>query len=251
LKTRHVQTTGFRAVQVVSGALAVLGVILLVAGCAGRNGRTAATAPPMASLDRVPETLAILPFENNSVTDPATYEPLSRGLAAMLITDLTNSRTSLKIIEREKIQAILKEIALSQSGSVDNATAVQVGRILGAQAIAFGSFMVLGPQVRIDLRIIKTETSETLLGDSVRGKSNAFIELERRLADRIASSLRVALRKYKTASSSGIDAALLFSRGLDALDRGDRAEARKLFDQCIAIDPAYESQVDNLKGLQS
>jgi len=195
------------------------------------------------------KTLAILPFENNSVTEPEKYDPLSKGLSAMLITDLAGSSDDLKIIEREKIAAIIKEIALGQSGSVDESTAIEVGKILGAQTIAFGSFMVLGKQVRIDMRIVKVETSETILGDSVTGDSDEFIELERELARKISESLQVAYASRSGEPSSGIDAALLFSQGLDALDRGDKDTAKKLFSECVAKDASYQAQVDNVKGL--
>jgi TolB-like protein len=199
-----------------------------------------------------PATLAILPFENNSVTDAEQYAPLSKGLSAMLITDLQNSGAGLKIIEREKIKAVLQEIALGQSGAVDQATAIKAGRILGAQSIAFGSFMVLGEQVRIDVRIIMVETSETVMGDSVMGSSNDFIELERKLAMKIANSMQVAFQPEGAvpAASSDINAALYFSKGLDALDEGDRAEADRLFAKCIQLDPAYKAQVENVKGLK-
>lgn len=195
------------------------------------------------------KTLAILPFENNSITEPEKYDALSKGLAAMLITDLTNSGGTVKIIEREKIAALLKEIALGQSGSVDQSTAIEVGKVLGAQTIAFGSFMVLGSQVRIDMRIVKVETSETILGDSVSGDSDEFIELEKELAMKISKSLQFAYTPAAGDSNSGIDAALLFSQGLDALDRGDKTTARKLFRECVEKDATYQTQVDNVKGI--
>ncbi len=194
-------------------------------------------------------TLAILPFENNSVTEPEKYDALSKGLAAMLITDLASSGGTLQIIERERIEALLKEIALGQSGTIDQSTAIEVGKLLGARAIAFGSFMVLGSQVRIDMRIVKVETGETILGDSVSGDSDDFMELEGELAMKISKSLQVAYTARAIDSKSGIDAALLFSQGLDALDRGDKATAGKLFRECVEIDATYQAQVDNVKGL--
>jgi TolB-like protein len=197
---------------------------------------------------RVPQTLAIFPFENNSVSDHRQYEPLSKGLAAMLITDLSKQESALKLIEREKIAALLQEIALGQSGAVDQATALRAGRILGAQSIAFGSFMVLADQVRIDLRIVNVETSELILADSIVGGRDAFIELEGRLAGKIARSLQVAFKPEMPASKGNIDAALLFSQGVAAWDQGRTAEAERLFAQCVATDPAYQYQVDSLKG---
>lgn len=200
--------------------------------------------------DRIPETLAILPFENNSITDPEKYEPLSKGLSAMLITDINQGQKVLKVIERNKIAAILKEIALSQTGSVDESTAIRAGKILGAQSIAFGSFIVLGSSVRIDTRIINVETSELIMAESITGNNNAFMELERDLAKKIANSLNVVFETETTATRSNIDAALYFSRGVDAFDKGDRTGALRLFQKCIDLDPSYNRQVDNIQGLK-
>jgi len=197
-----------------------------------------------------PTTLAVLPFENNAVTDHKTYEPLAQGLAAMLITDLKLAGAGLKVIERAQIAALLKEIALGQSGMIDAGTAVQAGRLLGAQAIAFGSFMVLGNDVRLDARIIKVETSECMLASSIMGKKDDFMKLERELAEKIAAALKTTLAPPATgpATRGGMDAALLYSRALEALDKGDRAGAEKLFADTVAADPAYKRQVDGVLG---
>jgi len=196
------------------------------------------------------KTLAILFFENNSVTDPSKYEPLTKGLAAMLTTELQKNNTGLKLIEREQIQAVLKEIALSQSGAIDSSTAVQAGKLLGAQSIAFGSFMVLGEEVRIDIRIIKVETSEVILADHVTGNSNAFFKLVVSLSQQIATALNITLHPQEIQSQSKIEAALLFSKGLQALDNGDQSLAKRLFDECIQLDSSFIDQVKQIKGLQ-
>ena len=200
--------------------------------------------------EQSPKTLAILPFENNSVTEPEHYEPLTNGLSAMLITDLSNQVSTLKLIERDKIQALLKEIALSQSGAIDQSTAVRAGTILGAQATTFGSFMVLGNQVRIDARIVKVETSEVLMAASILGRSDNFIQLEQELAAKIAKSLNSTFTPVIETSTSDIDAALYFSRGLAAHDRGDVATAKRMFDQSIARDAAYKVQVESVTGMK-
>ncbi len=200
-----------------------------------------------------PTTLAVLPFENNAVTDHQSYAPLAQGLAAMLITDLKLAGTSLKVIERAQIAALLKEIALGQSGMLDAGTAVQAGRLLGAQAIAFGSFMVLGNDLRLDARIIRVETSECILASSIMGKKDEFMKLERQLAEKIAASLMTTLASAPPPASGpaargGMDAALLYSRALEALDKGDKAEAERLFAETVAADPAYRRQVDGVLG---
>ncbi len=183
------------------------------------------------------------------MTDPELYAPLTKGLSAMLITDLNKSGSTLKLIERGKIQSLLKEIALGQTGCVDESTAIRAGNILGAQTIAFGSFIVLGKKVRIDTRIIRVETSELIMAESIDGDSDDFMSLERGLAAKIARSLKVVFQPETATSESDINAALYFSRGLDALDRGDREEAKILFKKSIELDPAYKKQVDGVRGI--
>ncbi|MCA9729056.1 MAG: tetratricopeptide repeat protein [Candidatus Eisenbacteria bacterium] len=62
------------------------------------------------SLDRVPvNTVAVPPFSNLSGDEKLAA--LSRGLSALLITDLTQV-PELRVVEREKIQVLQKEIAL-------------------------------------------------------------------------------------------------------------------------------------------
>ncbi len=226
-------------------------LLLLFAGCAGvpKEETKEYEKPAEIVFDQAPKTMAVLPFENNSVTETEKYAPLSKGLSAMLITDLKNSNTTLQIIEREKIQAILKEIALSQSGSVDQSTAVKAGKLLGAQSIVFGSFMVLGNNVRIDARIIKVETGELLMAESMSGDNSGFLNLAVELAGKIAKSMKVAFNPVSLKSKGNPDAAIYFSQGLEAIDRGDKEEAKRLFSNCIKLDPAYKEQVDNVKGL--
>jgi len=225
-----------------------LAFCFLLTGCKTTKTGSVAEAPPVLVMENPPKTLAILPFENNSVTDPLKYVPLSKGIAAMLITDLNRAGTSIKLIEREKIQALLKEIALGQSGAIDQATAVRVGRVLGAQSIGFGSFMVLEEAVRIDLRIINVETSEVIMADSVTGNSGNFISLEQNLAKRIARSLKVAHKPENASGKSDISGALYFSIGVDAYDQGDHKTAEMMFEKAVAIDPSYRQKIRIIRG---
>jgi len=189
------------------------------------------------------QTLAILPFDNNSITDPEKYAPLSNGLAAMLITDLNKNDSVLKVIERNKIKSILKEIALGQLGGVDDSTAIKAGKILGAQSIGFGSFTIMGDLMRIDVRIIKVESSELVMAESVSGETQNFMALETELATKIADTLKTSLKEVPGKSKSSIDAALYFSKGLDALDKSDKKKAQKFFNKAIELDPKYKIQV--------
>ncbi|WP_462325228.1 CsgG/HfaB family protein [Desulfoplanes sp.] len=221
-----------------------LGIVPLC-GCKSAP-HTTSLQKPLRTAAAPPKTLAILPFENNSITSPQTYTPLSNGLAAMLAGDLQQNNNAVKIVERAKIAALLKEIALGQTGSIDTATAVKAGRMLGAQSIGIGAFTVLGNQVRMDCRIIKVETSEIVMAESITGSSNDFLGLEKKLAQNIAQSLDMGLAIAK--EQGNMEAALLFSRGAKALDAGDREKADILFERCLAIAPGYKQQIDGLRA---
>jgi TolB-like protein len=223
--------------------------ILLLLGCV--PAQEARQEPPVpVILAEVPATLAILPFENNSVSEPERYEPLTNGLMAMLITDLSQAGTALKVIERHNIKNLLKEIALGQSGVIDEATAVRAGRILGAQSIAFGSFVVLGDQVRIDTRLVKTETSELITAESIVGASDAFMQLERDLAQKIGRTLKWGRPAAETEAEGDLEAAVLFSRGVEAWDEGRAEEAEEWFAKSVERDPAFAERVAAVKGGQ-
>lgn len=195
------------------------------------------------------ETIAILPFVNNSFTDHDKYEPLGPGLAAMLMTDLVQYAPELKVIERQKLAAVLKEVALAQAGVIDMSTGVEAGRILGAANIAFGSFTVLGPQVRLDARIVKVETSEILGAESIMGSSDALLSLEQQLAKKIAESFNADWKGQAKATANGnLDAGLLYSQGVAEWDKGDISAAEKLFQKAVALDSSYSAQIEQLKS---
>lgn len=193
------------------------------------------------------KTLAILPFENNSITDPEKYSPLSNGLAAMLITDLNKNRSVLQVIERNKIKALLKEIALGQTGAIDESAAIKAGKILGAQSIGFGAFTIMGEMIRIDMRIIKVESSELVMAESITGETGNFMSLEMELAAKIAEALKAELKNPQEQSQSSISAALYFAQGLDALDMGQKEKAENLFGKAIQLDPKYSIQVQQVR----
>ena len=96
-----------------------------------------------------------------------------------------------RVIERERLQDILKEHDLSVSGRIDTSTAVELGRLLGVEYLLTGAVTEYGmqqaggraprigrlPGVRaqrrtfeaaIDARLINTTTGEIMWADSAR-----------------------------------------------------------------------------------
>lgn len=180
-------------------------------------------------------TLAVLNFDNN--TGRADYDPMGRGLAAMMISDLAAS-PELRLVERERMQDVLKEQNMQRSAMFDSTTAVKAGRLLGAEFIATGSLTAAAPELRIDMRLIRVETGEIVKTARVTGPEDKLFDLEQQLAERVLKDLDIALspesaellRKRQEGNREiGVRAFRDFSSGLAAMDNGDYLKAAELF----------------------
>src|ERR1041384_2811835 len=120
-------------------------------------------APAVASA----RTIAIAYFDNN--TGSAELDPLRKGLADMLITDLGNVG-SLQIVERDKLNQVMDELKLSQSKFIDPRTAQKLGKGLAAEFIMTGSYVIGGDILRIDARVVEVKTGRGAGGGKGGGK---------------------------------------------------------------------------------
>ena len=82
--------------------------------------------------------IAIIYFDNSS--DDKKLDQLKKGLADMLISDLSKV-SMLDVVERAKLEEILKEQNLNNSSKFDAKTATKIGKLLGAEHIMTGSFL--------------------------------------------------------------------------------------------------------------
>src|SRR5215510_15000642 len=110
----------------------------------------AASAPAAAAPARSagPATVTVLYFDNDTGDASLTY--LGKGLADMMITDLA-AVPAIQVVEREKLESLLKELKLQRTRYFDPRTAQQIGKGLGARFAVTGSFTSLAPEMRIDV----------------------------------------------------------------------------------------------------
>ena len=201
-----------------------------------------------------PKRVAILYFDNTS--GESKMEKLKKGLADMLITDLSNVST-LSIVERDKLEEIIKEQKLSHSKDFDAKTAAKLGKLLGAQIILTGSFFEMFGTFRIDARFIDVETGEILKSDGVEGPTANFFKLEKQLAFKIIENLDVNLKPDERALINNSEknqeisyqAALIYSQALELLDEGKRQQALEKLNVVLLNNPAFESGPINLNNL--
>ncbi len=167
-------------------------LIFLLFGCAAlpeldqpRTDRIA-RGPEYSPFYGLKRRVAVLDFENR--TDHGGKK-LGSAVSDMLITQLARSNRFV-LIERSRIEKILHEQALGQSGAVTEETAPQVGQLLGVESLILGRILKADQETgshkienekdkwkfrlkatlgiaQISYKIVNTTTGEILLANEV------------------------------------------------------------------------------------
>jgi len=164
-----------------------------------------------------------------------------KGLAAMVISDLTKIK-SIKVVERVRLQALLEEMKLGQTGIVDPKTAPRIGKLLGAENIIVGN---------LSLGSIKAATTLASSGKgNVKGSvavsvdQDKFFELPMIIARDSAKILGITLTNEESKAigvphTKVYNAVVYFGKALDALDAGKWKDAKDFFSLALKEDPAF------------
>jgi len=203
--------------------------------------------------------------------DP-NLEPLRKGLARMLISDLS-ANTAFQIVERERLEEVLAELKLSQSKAVDPKTATRIGKLLSVHYLVLGGYFELAGQLRIDARLVEVETGKVIRSTGYQRKPEDFLELEQKIALDLASALAAAAgvapqgAKERPSRPAPVEPAvphrtvpplpkrlraevvIRYGRALDAKDRGDRRQARAELRKVIEMQPDFSLAKADLAAL--
>jgi TolB-like protein len=172
-----------------------------------------------------PQTIAVLDFENNSVVDKEKLDPLKKGLADMLITEMSKIN-GLKVVERQRIQSVAEELNLSDVALVDKDTVQKMGKLLNAKVLLLGGFSNLfGDKLRIDARIVLTETGLTLKEEEEIGDLDEFLTMLKSLVKKVSNDLEIKLSKVEedqleSAKDGKFDGYVTYAQGLNLEDNG-------------------------------
>ncbi|MEP6692694.1 MAG: CsgG/HfaB family protein [Gemmatimonadaceae bacterium] len=228
----------------------------------------AMTAAPLAAQgahDSRP-TVAVMYFSNSALVRHDEYEPLSKGMAEMLITELTTN-PGIRVVEREQLQKLLDEQNLAKDGRVDPETAVKIGKLLGAKHMLFGGF-VIDPKenMRLDLRSVDAETSTIEYVESIRGKADNLLDLIAELGGKVNKGLKLppiaagavvkpAMHQDKPADGAvkgnQLRSVVLMGRALSEKDKGNKAGAIELYQKSVDAYPDNQRAKALLVALQS
>jgi tetratricopeptide (TPR) repeat protein len=193
--------------------------------------------------------LAIPDFAN--LTGDTLLDPVGKGLAAMLATDLALVE-SLRVVERLRLQVLLRELQRLPPGpgSADTAGLAAVSRrlgtLLGAGTVLQGS--VLAPErgrLRLDADLLASPTGEIWASlDPASGPLEDLLRLEKRLVFSVVEAYGLRLpertrRRLERLPTRSLQAFLAYCRGLDWEDRGDLQRAAAAYREALRLDPGF------------
>lgn len=143
-----------------------------------------------ASVQAVPR-VAVLDFSNGTPIKPEEVEPLRRALGATLAGALARSGR-VTVIERRRLNALLAEQGLGASGSIEDATAARMGKLLGVDFLLLGAFIVQpNREIMVSTRLVDVSTGTVTAGPEQLGNTRAATKLIASLADAIAKQLHL------------------------------------------------------------
>jgi TolB-like protein len=233
-----------RIARFVSLAAAVAGLVAPLAAHAQKEGKP---------------TVAILYFNNGSFGPSAKdYDGLNKGIPDFLITEMSTN-PNIRVIERDQVVKLLEEQKLATDGKIDQATAVKVGKLLGAQHMIFGGYMA-DPKgnFRMDARAVNVETSAIEYVERVDDKADNIMAAITTLAGKLNAGMHLpaapARRTGDASPGSGAQqagspaptpklpmrVAVLYGKALDAKDHGEKSKAVEYFNQVLKDFPNYE-----------
>jgi adenylate cyclase len=191
-------------------------------------------AAPAASRAVVKPTIAVLPFANMS--GDAEQEFFVDGLTEDILTELSR---------RHELFVISRNSSFVYKGQAVNIP--DVAKALGAQYLVEGSVRKAGERIRITVQLIDTANDSHIWAEKYDRKMDDIFEIQDEVTSAIVATLpgRVEaaqhdLMKRKTPANMAAYECVLAAKVLHHRStRTDIAEAKKLIDRALELDPDY------------
>lgn len=199
----------------------------------------------LSQLPAEPSVYAVFPFRYAGRREE--LRPLERGLAHVFVTDLSRI-SALRLVERQQVQFIVDELQLVEQRRVDPVTGARSGRLLRAGQVVQGQLGDVpgSQQLRLDVSVVRTNTTEIAATGSASDRLAAIFDMEKAVVFELVERLGLVLTPAEREAiaerpTANLQAFLAFSRGLEAEDRGDFAQAAAEYRQASELDPSFES----------
>ncbi|MGZ8470417.1 MAG: CsgG/HfaB family protein [Gemmatirosa sp.] len=182
--------------------------------------------------------------------------PLAYGLADLLLADLAVSR-QLVVVDRVRLDVLVREIRLAGRGLVDSATAPRVGRLVGARRLVLGTLAVMPDgRLRIDGRLADVATGQVQSVVSGSTPLADVIAAEKEVAFRILAQLGVTLTPAERAAialrpTRDVGALLAYGRAVRFEVEGRYDLAARESERALQRDPDFTRAGARLRAVRA
>jgi TolB-like protein len=239
--------------------LALLSCALVLDACSAPSVSAPAPTEPVpkassstAGSAKFPSTLviSILYFEDRTRNPELGW--MKKGMADMLVAELAQL-PSVLVVQRQRLEEVVKEQALQLSGRVADESTVRVGRLAGATVLVTGSVAETDGRVRIDAQLMGVEQGTVLGTAMAEGKLTEVPSVARSLVAKVVELLpNTGNRRTETVTQTTGDAESGLVPATKANDAGEtlsRAgkmfQALEEFERALAADPAHPTARTN------
>ncbi len=190
--------------------------------------------------DSIPlNTIAVYDFDGSTLD--SQMAPLAFGLAEFTAIDLSKIK-SLTVVERAKLNFLLQEMALAETGVIDTTRAPQVGRILGSRNIVTGR--VTSPNIdhlRLSGTVVNTVDTGKDYSASSEAILNEIFKMQKEFVRQIVKELGLELSpeeldSLNTLPTDSYEAFLAFCQGLAYQKNGQYDQALEEFRRALHLD---------------
>ena len=234
---RALATTGRKLDFVIIGALVVALGYFVWRQYSGAPTQTAQTAPvsaPAAKLpasDTLPNSVAVLPFENLSPDPKDAY--FASGLHQEVIDQISKIH-SMSVIARSSVMQYAK----------DTKAVPVVARELHVGTVMEGSVRFSNDRVRVSAQLVDGVTGTNLWSDTYERPLDDVFKIESDIAMNVANALQAQFSpeeqaRIEKAPTKSPEAYALYLQALAVANGGNAARAISLFQQAVSIDPQF------------
>jgi len=194
--------------------------------------------PGSASIAVIEKSIAVLPFDDFSPDGDHSW--FADGLTEEILNSL--ARTA-------DLQVASRTSSFAYRGT--NADIPAIANDLGVAHVLEGSVRRAGDRLRVTAQLIRAADDKHLWSETFDGSNEDSIDIQETIAIAIANALKTAmdpeeLERMVSAGTRSVEAWEIYLRGLardhqitQQMDIANATEAIDLFEQAVAIDPAF------------
>jgi len=138
--------------------------------------------------------MAVLNFGVNSNDSDMNF--LSAGISDIIVSAL-GEKPNIGLVEREKLNKIVEELSLTNSGLVSDQQQIKIGQLSGAEFVITGSITFIQSAFMINSKVLEVKTGRIVSTQSVKGndKEKIFDSVDL-LAHKIYTDINMASNNY-------------------------------------------------------